>query len=190
MVKQLKSLSRIPGMMVIAFLMSCSNDDGASLTNMLFFEGTNYHIVDGFVHDFGVRDVYSTVTDQKFYQLDFRLFDGEVSAQGNAWTTSREVSFEVHLKLYSPEGSSFQYGTFNFVDRSALEASDVEDNLVFSDASVTVGTNYIVRNVVGGSVEVSDLGDNRYSVWLNLQVEGDRLLTGRYTGNIQYIEID
>ncbi|WP_425391249.1 hypothetical protein [Ekhidna sp.] len=179
-------LAVILGVTISIFLSSCSKDDGPSSgENVLTFDGNAYTMVDGLVSDYGSGFPYSSDQSTAHYNLDFTVFDGEITLFEDGFS-SVGVTLEVYVELFAP-GESFSAGTFQYVDDDA-SASETENKHVFSAGEVIVvgSSSDNEYEVTGGSVVVSGSGNTNYTLTYNLQVEGGRTLTGTYAGSFKY----
>ena len=177
---------------------SCKDDDGGEpgpVSNTFTVDGKNFVAKSGVIEDYGSdgTDVDGD-GENDFYNYDFYITDANIVQKGDSYEVEGNSSMLVYVETYSPSGSSFKPGTFNFSTGENPAKGDymfVAAYLVLDkNNSGTVGDEILnsdYSEVTAGKVTIS--GSNRnYTVAFDVTLENNKKLTGSYAGNFAYTD--
>ncbi|MEP1097587.1 MAG: hypothetical protein ABJG78_20890 [Cyclobacteriaceae bacterium] len=200
--KRLKNLALIPGMIVMAGLLSCSKDDGDSASGVeITFDGKTYTMVAGRSEDYGPSNPADDSSSDTHYNFDLTVADAAfvqvTDTDGDIeFRAGSDMTFGVYVELFSPGTSAFQVGTFNFVDGEQSEVlSSIEGKFFFSAAEVFMPTGGVDSDgdpefneyeATGGTVTVTGSAPTDFVITYNLQFAGGKTLTGTYSGDFVF----
>ncbi|MEP5610839.1 MAG: hypothetical protein ABJP45_01255 [Cyclobacteriaceae bacterium] len=199
--KRFKNVALIPGMIVMAGLLSCSKDDsGTTSTNVITFNGEAFTMVAGRSQDYGPSDPVDN--NLSHYNYDLTISDAafvvETDADGDTgFEPGTDFGIVVYVELFSPGVSTFQVGTFNFIDgeQAEVQLSLIEGNFFFSAAEVFMPAGGLDSDgdpllneyeATGGTVTVTGSAPTDFVVTYNLQLTGGMTLTGTYSGDFVF----
>lgn len=195
-----QALTSICLVLTLAFLTSCSEDEPtAEQAPVPSFLGENYTINGGTIFDYGAVN-YVDLGDPTHYNYDFAIYDGSYDQSDDSFDF--KGSFFLIAELLSPGTAEFKAGTFSYVLPD--EIAEVEGAFYFNAASVFVDGNEnnsffetsddlekdLLYFVTGGTIQVVDNRDNRYTLTYNLilsqvDIQSEELIAGTET-NLQF----
>lgn len=189
------------GVAVISFLSSCSSDDSDELgANQITFDGNTYTMVGGLVEDYGAGSPADNATSDTHYNYDFTVADAEfvqfTDDFGDIEFRANDATFGVYVELFSPTTTSFDVGTFTFIDGDQSEVlTSIDGKYFFSAAEAYIPTGGVDSDgdpefdefeVTGGTVTVSGSGPTDFTITYDLQFAGGKTLSGSYNGSFVF----
>jgi hypothetical protein len=162
------------------------DDDGGN--NSLTFDGTSYEIKDGMVENYGA---YSPMSEQSHWNYDFYVVDQPLvqvtEGDDTYWDVEAETYLYIYSELFSPGTSSFQTGTFTYMDYEGTTQADIEGKYFFFNAEVAIESDGddMGYDAIGGTIKVSG-SDYNYTIEYDLQLEGGKTAVGSYSGTFKY----
>lgn len=197
--QKLKSMTLILGMISVSLILSCSSDESVDLTNQITFDGNVYIMTSGLVSDYGAYAPLDNNTGQEsHYNFDFVILDAPLEQLQDGSDTfigpSASTTIVIYIELFSPGTSTFQAGTFNYIDEDNATQADIDGEFFFSYGEIELDTDGVVNGdldgpeyeLTGGSVVVEGSGNTDYTITYNLTTTGGRSLSGTYTGEFTY----
>ncbi len=168
----------------------------------VMIDGINYTLVDGLIDDFG--------GDGTHYNYDFFLVNDEIKMEDGDLVPGEETTIFVYAELFSAGNSSFNPGTFEYLDVFSTPRNDQSYFNYFAIATYDDPSDVVNEQdpakwfiAVGGSVTVTQNTGLNYTIAYNLDVaeadyDTDEVIVGgseftlefTYTGDFEFIPLD
>jgi hypothetical protein len=192
----MKTLFNLKYVLLLAFaslfIVACEkddDDDDDNGNNTIVFDGTSYTIVDGLVEDYGEYDPIES-GEYTHWNYDFSLLDVEFTQETEEgytyWDAPESASFFAYAELFSPGTTSFQAGTFEFIEYDSATPENIDGKFFFNEAymGIKVDGDETGFEATAGTVKVSGSGSN-WTIEFDLTLEGGKTAKGSYSGTFK-----
>ncbi|WP_424961164.1 hypothetical protein [Ekhidna sp.] len=199
--KTIKSTFLLFGFLIF----SCGDDDGGNTAGGTFtFDGQTYTAVDGFIEDYGAVDPFEGGGTATHFNYVMGISDADFEKyldEGDLYFGGDDgVSIVIYLNLYSDGVTSFQEGTFNFIDLDGASAADISGKSFFTRGELELDDDGLAPNgdldgaeyeITGGTITLTG-SETNYTIDFDLVITEWETGTpvgnavGSYSGEFQY----
>lgn len=193
-------------LLALGFLFfSCGDDDGGSTTGGTFtFDGQTYTAVDGFIEDYGAVDPFEGGGTATHFNYVMGISDADfvmITDDGDPYFGGSDgVSIVIYLNLYSDGVTSFQDGTFSFIDLDGASTADISGESFFTRGELELDDDNLAPNgdldgdeyeITGGTITLTG-SETNYTIDFDLDITEWESGTpvgnavGSYSGEFQY----
>ncbi len=196
------------GMLAACVLIACDDEgnNGGSSDNSFTFNGETYVAVDGFIEDNGDVDPLEDGNPVSHYNYvvgisdaDFQLIEED---GGDTYFGGDDgVSIVIYFDLYSDGITSFQTGTFDFIDLDNAAVTDISGESFFANGEIELDDDGLAPNgdldgaeyeIIGGTIELTGSANN-YTIDFTIEVADEAenpvgAAVGSYSGTFQYLD--
>lgn len=154
---------RLHGYLIIflCLILSCNSDDDGISPRTIEIGDQIFDVNTSGIIELGTSN--QTLPDTH-YGYFITLTDRSLDTRPNGL----DASYELIVELYSPGGMEFKNGEFRFVEFKNINASELEEEFVFSNSGLTTDTNEDGEvnglddydRIVSGSITTTGAGEN------------------------------
>ena len=170
--KLLKTKSILLLSFLSILLLSCKDDEKESTaaSNKLNFEGSTYTFQGGVISDYGSADLLNSGSPTH-YNFDFIIADDDFVLGADQEYSPLNATIGLYIELFSASTSSFQAGTFQYVDGDNATVADIEGKNVFGVCDLFFVDSADEYTATAGSVVVTKNSDLNYTLKYDLMVQ-------------------
>ncbi|MEP5610838.1 MAG: hypothetical protein ABJP45_01250 [Cyclobacteriaceae bacterium] len=199
--KRFKNVALIPGMIVMLGLLSCSKDDGDTVSagSDIVFDGKTYAMVDGLISDYGSYEPLDGEGTATHYNFDFDIVDAALvtitDSDGDTYQGAGDATtIHVYVELFAPSTTSFSAGTYEYVNDETATPADIAGKFVFFSGEVELDSDGVENGdldgpeyeINGGTVTITGTNKDDFAITFNVTTSGGKTLTGSYSGEFDF----